>query len=425
MKIAFVSQPIDGPIPPPRNSIGIIVYELARHLAENTDVSVFTFGSRLHSGSVHDQGVDYYHLPIFFDSYIERINKKLHNKGDPAKPYYASPWSYPAYAWQIARMVRQKKIDVLHIMNFSQFIPLVRALNPQVKIVLHMECEWLSQLSREIIEPRLASADLVLGCSEFVTKRIKDRFPQFDDRCHTLYNGVDVARFSEDSTLVGKGDGSGDKPTVTFVGRVSPEKGVHVLINAMVHVVKEFPNARLEVIGPMVNVPADYVLSVSNDPIVKDLNRFYGPDDSSLYETHLQDQLRTHLLHDHVQFIGDIPNAQLHERLRSADLLVFPSVWEEPFGIPPVEAMAMGMPVIATRSGGMNETVLHHKTGILVERNDAEDLAAAILLLLKDRKLAKEMGKAGREWAHNTFSYQAVSQQLLRFYQDFCAPRLT
>ena len=325
----------------------------------------------------------------------------------------------PMYTWQIARKVRQKKIDVLHIMNFSQFIPLARMLNPEVKIVLHMECEWLSQLSKALIGPRLARTNLILGCSEFVTNRVKERFPHFSDRCHTLYNGIDATRFADDR-IIGKTRNAAN-PTVIFVGRVSPEKGVHVLLDAMARVVKQLPEARLEVIGAFGNVPAEYVLSVSDDPIVKDLARFYGPDGSSLYEASLRDQIQAHRLHDRVQFVGNVPNAQLHERLRSADLLVFPSVWEEPFGIPPVEAMAMGIPVIATRSGGMTETVLHQKTGLLVGRNDPADLASAVLRLLKDPKQANEMGKAAREWTQTAFSYRVLSRQLLQLYQSICA----
>ncbi len=425
MKVALVSQPIDGTIPPPNNSIGIIVYEFARHLAalpqdEVEQVSVLTFGSRLRSGKVRDQGVDYYHLQTLSDNFTARTLGKLRKNNDPLEPYYASPWAYPVFAWKLAQKVKQLGVDVVHFMNYSQFIPLMRMVNPEVKIVLHMECEWLSQLSPRLLDARLAKTDLVLGCADFVTEGVKKVFPQHADRCQTLYNGIDISRFTHQEHNPAETQ-STRPPKCTFVGRVSPEKGVHVLIEAMAKVQKVLPDAQLDVIGGFGNVPEEFVLDVTTDPLTKDLRRFYGPGGVSLYVEQLEAAVKTLRLEKNVTFTGPIPNADLQERLRDTDLLVFPSVWEEPFGIPPVEGMAMGMPVIVTKSGGMNETVLHEKTGLVVERNDPEDLATAILRLLKDPALRQSMGDAAHGWAHRTFSYATLSEQLRDYYRQLLA----
>jgi len=424
MKIAFVSQPIDGMIPPPQNSIGIIVYEFARQLAamstadEKLEVSVLTLGPKSRSGFLHEDGVDYYHLQSFADHYAAKTLQKLTASGDPLKPYYASPWAYPAFAWQVAQKVKELGADVVHFMNFSQFIPLVRKVNPEVKIVLHMECEWLNQLSPDLLKPRLEQTDLILGCADFITNRAKDSFPHLADRCQTLYNGIDVSRFDKTSDSE---TAAPRPPKLTFVGRVSPEKGGHVLLDAMARVIKVLPEAQLEIIGGIGSVPEEYVLAITDDPLVKDLRRFYDAEGHCNYAQSLQNQVKDLGLANNVDFVGPIPNADLQDRLRSTDLLVFPSVWEEPFGIPPVEGMAMGMPVIVTKSGGMNETVLHEKTGLVVERNDPDDLASAILRLLKDPALRQSMGDAAHAWAHETFSYATLSRQLRDYYQQLLA----
>jgi glycosyltransferase involved in cell wall biosynthesis len=75
---------------------------------------------------------------------------------------------------------------------------------------------------------------------------------------------------------------------------------------------------------------------------------------------------------------------------RRATVLVFPSVWQEPFGIPIVEAMACGLPVVSTCSGGIPEIVEHGQTGMLVARGDAEQLALAISQVIDDPVRARD-----------------------------------
>lgn len=413
MRVAFVCQPLDGKLPPPKNSIGIIIYEFARKLAGQVDaVSVFCYGNRFRGKTVEQEGVRYYHLPVFLDGWCKRLLQKFRKGGNPRAPYFASPWSSPVYAWRIARQIRKQRMDVVHIINCSEFVPVIRALNPEVKIVLHMECEWLSQLSAPLMESRIDKTDLVLGCSEFVTRRIQERFPKFRDRCDTIFNGIDAERFCTSGS-----EREEKEPLVMFVGRVSPEKGVHIVLDAMAEVVETIPNARLEVIGQVQNVPAEYVVDISDDPLVLDLSRFYGPGGSGEYEAALRAQIQERNLEKNVDFVGNVPNSELQDKLRKAAMLVFPSVWEEPFGIPPVEGMAMGMPVIVTRSGGMTETVLHEETGLVVDRNDAGGLADAILRLLKDPELCRQFGVAGQKRAQAQFSYQGLSEDLLRLYR--------
>jgi hypothetical protein len=86
--------------------------------------------------------------------------------------------------------------DIVHIINFSQFVPLIRARVPKTRIVLHMQCQWLEQIDAAVIEPRINSADLVLGCSNFIAEGVRRRLPSLAGRCHYVYNGADIAFFA-------------------------------------------------------------------------------------------------------------------------------------------------------------------------------------------------------------------------------------
>jgi glycosyltransferase involved in cell wall biosynthesis len=108
---------------------------------------------------------------------------------------------------------------------------------------------------------------------------------------------------------------------------------------------------------------------------------------------------------------------QLIERYYAGDIFVLPSICNDSFGIPVVEAMAAGSPVIASRSGGVVETVKDRETGFIVEKNDAQQLAEIFLKLLEDDALREAMGRAGRERALTNFTWNKVADTMLMRYQ--------
>src|SRR5437879_3524421 len=99
---------------------------------------------------------------------------------------------------------------------------------------------------------------------------------------------------------------------------------------------------------------------------------------------------------DRIVFHGAVTCADTFDLYRRAAVMVIPSVWNEPFSLPDSEAAACGLAVVATRSGGIPEVVEHGKTGILVARGGAKELAMAISRVIDDPALARAMGKAGR-----------------------------
>jgi glycosyltransferase involved in cell wall biosynthesis len=117
-----------------------------------------------------------------------------------------------------------------------------------------------------------------------------------------------------------------------------------------------------------------------------------------------------------VAFVGFVPRPELVDLYYSADVFAFAPIWDEGFGIPPVEAMAAGVPVVATRSGAIPEIVRDQQTGLLVGKNDPRSLAEGILKLLHDDDLRERMGQAARSWVHENFVWDRIAERMHRCY---------
>jgi glycosyltransferase involved in cell wall biosynthesis len=168
----------------------------------------------------------------------------------------------------------------------------------------------------------------------------------------------------------------------------------------------------LEIIGPDSVIPLESVSSLNDDPVVRKLDRFYRRN----YPEQMRAQVRG-ALEGRVTFVGPLLHSQLAARMREADILVQPSVLEA-FGMQVVEAMASGLPVIGSAVGGIPELIVDGKTGILVDRDNPIVLADAIVRLLDNPALAREMGNAGRRRVEEKFSWDRITDELKSCYFD-------
>lgn len=147
-----------------------------------------------------------------------------------------------------------------------------------------------------------------------------------------------------------------------YAGRVVPQKGVPTLVRSLVHM----PEARLAVDGPVSSQEQDRLSALA---------------------TELGVEHRLHMTRS--------PRTELAGRYRAADVVVFPSEWEEPFGIVPLEAMACGVPVVATGTGGSGEFLHDGGNCLLFRAGDAAGLAAAVTHLAEDRALRSKIVAGG------------------------------
>jgi glycosyltransferase involved in cell wall biosynthesis len=416
LKVAFIHQPWSVIQPPmdQADSVALLTDKVARRLAQR-GCRVICY-CRRHRGQLpveRSGGVEYRRAPVSIDRWVKLGMQALDRRGmrNSAKPFFSSPLCYRQFIHHVIEDLQHRNCDVVHIHNFSQFVPLIRAALPDIRIVLQMHCEWLTQLDASMVEHRLAHADLVLGVSNFLARKVRQRFPGLADRCEYVYNGADVEMLSKRC--------SGPAPLsgpvrILFVGRLSPEKGVHTLLDAFAAVLRKYPRAELHLIGPEAVVPREMILPFCDDPLVLELEAYYRP---GAYAQALRERI-SGLPEGSVALINQgMRHSELARQYQQATVFVAPSVWEEPFGMPLVEAMASGTAVVATHGGAYPEIVSHGETGLLVERGDPGSLADAILRLLDDPSYRTDLARAGQERAAARFSWDCTARSLLNSYQ--------
>ena len=418
MKIAFVHQPWNKIAPPVQaGSVAMLTFEIGQRLAQADDVIMYSRRFRGQNKSETYEGVTYRRFSAGGDLRFHKVVQRLSRFFPRRRPSFSRSSFYFWYILQVARDLKKSRCDVVHIHNFSQFVPIIRAFNPRIAIVLHMHCEWLTQLDRSMIEARLNKTDAVVTVCDYITHKTSQAFPQYGGRCLTVHNGVDLDQFV--SVSKNKPSTSNRLQRLVYVGRLSPEKGLHVLLDAFAQVLQECPDAELEIVGPEQSAPTDFIVSLSDDPMISNLAAFYQ---GSTYLSQLQGRMSAETA-KRVTFTGNIPHAQLIEHLEAAAVFLHPSVWGEPFPLAVLEALAAGVPVVASRIGGLVESIEDGKSGLLVTPDDSRELADALIRLLQDDELRNSMAKAARRRAEEAFSWTRVRGDLHELYTQLCDHR--
>jgi phosphatidyl-myo-inositol alpha-mannosyltransferase len=199
-------------------------------------------------------------------------------------------------------------------------------------------------------------------------------------------NGIDYARFNRRQAPIAELDDG--RPTVLFVGRLEKRKGLRFLLRAWPLVLERCPQARLVVIG-------------RGRPL-EGYRRFaarQGWSESS------------------VRFAGYVPAEDLPRYYQSSAVFCAPNTGQESFGIVLLEAMAAGVPIVASSIPGYRDVLTDGREGLLVEPKDPQSIAAAIGRLLDDPALRATMGEHGQQKAR-AFDWPRVAEQVLAYYDD-------
>jgi glycosyltransferase involved in cell wall biosynthesis len=418
-KIAFILPPLNEIRPPVSLSglavsVDLIVDEIARRLARSHDVIVYCWRGEGQEKVEQFDGVEYRRVSNPLDRwFISHPNKIMRLIDlvcwrDTPQPLINSALWYRQFIGKVVADPSLQDCDIVHILNLTQFVPVVRARLPKVRIVLHMQAQWLEHLDATVIERRINAADLVLGCSDFIAAGVRQRFPSLAQRCRHIYNGADIALFARPPNV------RPNPKQLLFVGRLAPEKGVHVLLDAFRIVLAHHPDAHLELIGPEKVIPREALLPVCDDPHVLEIEPYFRP---GAYAQLLRAKV-SELPSGSVSFFNKgVKFSELVPHHHSANIFAFPAVWEEPFGMSLVEAMASGTSVVATRGGAFPEIVEDGRSGLLVERSDAQALADAILQLLANPEERDAMAHAAFKRASTRFSWDHIAEDLLKEYE--------
>jgi glycosyltransferase involved in cell wall biosynthesis len=416
MKVAFVSQIFDQVLPPQQNSVGIWTYEVARRLAARHEILVIARagsgppmpvdGSKMRLASIKC-------VPLGAWSRAARAWQLLAPFGQPlyAQKFYGLDYLLGAL-WQLRRF----DPDIIHLQNFPRHVPAIRLACPRAAIVLHMHCDWLTELNARGMRKGVVAADLVVGCSEHVIGAARRRFASTGIALAVLPNGASVARGAA-------GAAERDAGTVVFVGRLSPEKGLHTLLEAWQKVIAARPELRLEIIGPVAETPRAFLVDLSTEPAVRALARFYrgGVSYAGTYANALRAMIPPQLAHT-VRFTNYLPQQKVLERISRAGLLVNPSL-SESFGMSVIEAISVGTPVIVTRTGGMPEIIAATGTGTIVAKNDPHALAEAIVQVVQDHTSQLESARRGSERAAELYSWSQIASQTHGLHREALAAR--
>ena len=242
----------------------------------------------------------------------------------------------------------------------------------------------------------LASAAAVVAVSDGMRSDVLSVYPEISsERVRVIRNGIDTFEYAPDpeTDILEKHGIDPSRPYVIFVGRITRQKGVPVLLRAAASL---DPSAQLVLCAGAADTPE---LGLEVATLVAELQ-----------------SSRTGVL-----WIPEmLPKTEIIQLLTHALAFVCPSVYE-PLGIVNLEAMACATAVVASRVGGIPEVVDGGVTGLLVPPGDPASLADALNLLLRDPGRAEAMGLAGRERAVTEFSWETVAAQTAALYAELIA----
>jgi glycosyltransferase involved in cell wall biosynthesis len=232
-------------------------------------------------------------------------------------------------------------------------------------------------------------ANKVIVCSQSMKNEICDHFNLPEEKVDIIPNAIDASKYqiSVDRGAVRQhyGVGYGEK-LILCVGRLVPQKGIEYFIRAIPRIAKRYPEAKFVIVG----------------------------------EGWSRDILETEALASgqsrKIQFTGFASDQEVIKLMTSADILVVPSIYE-PFGIVALEGMATGVPVLASKVGGLSEVIEHDKTGLFVYPKNPESIAWGVDHILSDPDHAKWLTENAKDKLQNAYSWEAVAMKTVDLYR--------
>jgi glycogen(starch) synthase len=375
-------------------------------LARGHDVHVLTAQGREFDTIPYIHQVFNYHLE---DKSAIFLGGRALTAANIAKHHIFDLRSYNA----VRRTVEQLQPDLIVVDNLymASAAPLLAVRNAHRPVIAQVADKWLRYLlwdlsrllhpvkrwQRQVLQTyvrwaqpvlqRRGKPDAIVAISDFIKGQyVQAGFPS--DRISVAYLGVDTELYRPRQ----KPHANGDFLEVVFAGQLWEGKGPQVLADALGRLRQEEPDLelRLRIIG----------------------------EGTEAFKQYLHQEIETHGMADRTILDGFVPLPVLAERLRNADIFVFPSTWDEPFSITLIAAMASGAAVIATKTGGTPEALADGAQGLLVPPNDPGALAGAVLRLARSPELRNTLAQSAMARAHDTWSFSAYVDRLERYYEQ-------
>ena len=293
----------------------------------------------------------------------------------------------PVSIRDLQNLIKRGKFDIVHSNTGVVIGGALAAWRSGTPHIWHFR-ELLTEFRKlwKMHEPLAAKTSREIVC---ISKAVADQFvsPKARDKLSVVYDGIPVG----DRPTFSMRESRGDIPVrILTVGRLAPYKGQDVLLAALRTMVSRGLNVELTLVG-----------DVFGDEVE---NR-----------RKLEDQAIALAIKDKVHFEGFQHDVNYY--LDDTDILVLPSRRPEGLGLVILEAMARCKPVVATNGGGVREIISDKENGMLVEPDDANALAEAIMEIAADPKLAHSMAEKGFATVADSFSLQRMNDDLLKVYR--------
>lgn len=235
----------------------------------------------------------------------------------------------------------------------------------------------------------------VIACSDYMATELHRFFGTPYDKIIVVPNGLELSSHliddpEEKQSLRAQYAPHGEH-LLLYVGRITHEKGVHVLIEAMPAILSEFPDTKLLIAGKN--------------------GRSLAPQAEELGVS------------DAVQFLGYISDEQRDHLYQIVDAAVFPSLYE-PFGIVALEAMGLGCNVIASNVGGLSEVVQHREDGLTIYPDDPGSIAWAVRELFRDPVDAQRRRERAKRKVREKYSWRGVAEHTARLFESVALERV-
>lgn len=300
------------------------------------------------------------------DGAYYRANKV--NKAIEVFPFFSDKiYNIFKNLYLILHIIYKKKINLIffHHRKFSIYINFIGVFFPRIKTV------YVAHSIFHDFKNQLLKADLYIA----VSSQIKKNLELYGKKnIHVIQNSIEV--ISMPPTLM-----FGQVKTIGFIGRFVKTKGIPVLLDAFRIIQKKYPYIKL-------------------------LFRGTGPEGTTIYEF-----IKKHRYEDRITI--EEPAIELDDIYKNIDILVLPSTSDEGFGLVLIEAMSLGIPVIASDFGGITDIVNHGQNGLLYTNGDQSELANCIELLIQNSELRREFTQSALNDIKNKFDFELMIDKYL------------
>lgn len=331
------------------------------------------------------------------------------------QPYnYYRRYHCPANAEELRRVVAATKPDILYIWEIAGLgvnsllkalpdlnVPIVFHLGSYLLLYArspeteqsHLRTRWLKRwLIGNLPAPTWTS--LIAVSATVKQEYVRAGFDP--ERIEVIYNGIDPCFLTLPPTENSVYKKNEDCFQLLFVGRLRDEKGILVILQSL-----------------------DLLLNGQNHQSSGKSRlhlNIFGTGDKT-YINELQTFLKEKHLTQAVTFHGKVPQDELIRHYDTSDIMLVPSLWQEPFGLVIAEAMARGLPVIASNVGGPAEILTHEQNGLLVEPGDERALAAAITQLIEQPEIRARLAQTARVTVQERFTIEENARRVERHLQ--------